>query len=111
MFHNTPIDAVIEILQYLPLTDLINMVKVTKLMENIITKTPWFNLIVKLNENNLEFVLGKYNFKKINLSCSKITNASVKLLGSCHTLNLSWCNLITDDLKIELRKTVKKLCI
>jgi len=43
------------------------------------------------------------------MHCNNITDESVKYLTNLHTLNLNYCEGITDDTKNKLKQTVKNL--
>src|ERR1700733_9994982 len=78
---------IIDILSFLSLKKLIEMEQLSTLYRDIIRKN---------NLSHLTITLRKVNFIKYDFAYSHITDESVKLLGNCHTLNLSNCNLITN---------------
>ena len=92
-----PQEMFFEIFQYLSLTNLINSIShVNKLFNHIIKTTVWPHL-VKVNDNNLNFVLKNYKFNKFDLSCTGATDENIKLLTNCHTLIFYRCCNVTDD--------------
>ena len=97
-FEELPIEILFEFFKYISLKELINLEKLNKNFLNLIRKTYWNHFIVKIqNIESIDFVINNYNFTKYDFSGSKITNDHVKLLGNCHTLNLSSCYNITDN--------------
>src|SRR3984885_4100892 len=110
---------IMDILLYLPLKKLIEMEQLSTLYRDIIRKNNLSHLtITSRRVKNIKYVIKHYNFIKydfnnrnitdesvkllgnchtLDLSCPKITDESVKFLGNCHTLGLSHCHLITDE--------------
>ena len=107
-----------EILKELSVKELIKFEIVNTIFKEFIRVNNWDHLIVTLeNLDNIRHVIKTYKFKKYNFSysdigdadvcllkdcdylilahCTRITDKSVKLLGNCHKLSLSGCQ-ITD---------------
>ena len=94
----------IEILKYLPLSELINVSQVNKYLCALIREHKWGHLIVRLKDtDNIESVVKNFNFIKYDFSESNITDDIVRQLSGCHTLNLRYCDKITDESVKELR--------
>src|ERR1700733_11173096 len=88
---------IMDILSYLPLKKLIEMEQLSTLYRNIIRNNKLFHLTITLRRvKNIKYVTEHYRFIKYDFNNSKITDESVKLLGNCHTLDLS-CTKITDE--------------
>src|SRR3984885_6333900 len=82
---------IIDILSFLSLKKLIEMEQLSTLYRDIIRKNNLSHLTITLRKvKNIKYVIKHY------IAYSHITDESVKLLGNCHTLNLSNCNLITN---------------
>ena len=88
----------IEILKYLPLSQLINVCLVNKYLAALIRGHKWDHLIVRLRDTyKIKSVVKNFNFLKYDFSFSNITDDIVKKLSGCHTLNLRYCRQITDE--------------
>ena len=97
-FQQIPKVLRIEILKYLPLSELINVSLVNKYLCALIRGHKWDHLIVRLKDTDkIQSVVKNFNFLKYNFSESNITDDVVKKLRSCHTLNLNQCRQITDE--------------
>ena len=108
--ENIPKELMVEIFSNLFIRDLINLESCTNSFRKIIRETKWNHLIVELrNIISIEYVTMHYQFMKYDFSSSLITDEIVKLLGKCHTLCLYGCYQITDETKMKLEKTIKKL--
>ena len=96
--ESIPRDILTEIFEYFSLNQLIQTEQLNKFFKNLIRTNKWKYLIIKLkNINTIEHVTKNYKFSRYDFSNSLITNKSVKLLGKCHTLDLSYCSQITDE--------------
>ena len=116
-FEVLPVEILFEFLKYLTLKELINLEKLNWDFLNLIRKTRWNHLIVRIrNIDTINFVINNYNFTKYNFSdfeaddngnllpnCHtfyrlqyNINIENVKLLDNCHILNLP-CYYITDE--------------
>jgi hypothetical protein len=88
-------DILVIIFDCLPLKNLIKLELVCKNFKNIIRSHKW-NIQIRLYDmNKIKFVINNYNFVNYDLSYSFIDDDIVKKLGHCHTLDLSWCFLLT----------------
>src|ERR1700733_10405419 len=77
---------------------LIEMEQLSTLYRDIIRKNNLSHLTITLRRvKNIKYVIKHYNFIKYDFNSSNITDKSVKLLGNCHTLDLSYCHKITDE--------------
>lgn len=50
-----------------------------------------------ISYENLGKVMGYFGFRNIDLSGKYITDEHLKLIKDCHTVNLRWCNYITES--------------
>ena len=65
--------------------------------KNIIRRTTWYHIIVKLkSELMLQQMMSYHIFLNLDLSHTNVTDESVSKLINCHTLNLS-CTKVTDE--------------
>src|ERR1700733_12647467 len=88
---------IMDILSYLPLKKLIEMEQLSTFYKNIIRKNNLSYLTITLSRiENIKYVTKHYYFIKYDFHNSMITDKIVKMLGNCHTLNLSKCDQITD---------------
>ena len=108
-FTTLPSELIENIFNYLTLNELIKMESVSYSLHDYIISNKWNQLVSLNNLTKISFVIKNYQFVNYNFSYSNITDESVKLLGNCNTLYFDGCNLITGDLKIFLKRTVKKL--
>jgi RNA-binding protein YhbY len=94
-----PREIIDEIFKNLSLRELIKNEIVCKKFMHIVRTTKWDQTVVKLKDvNTIEYVGKNYKFTKYDFSqWYNMTYESVKLLGNCHTLNLSSCCRITDN--------------
>src|SRR5438876_125277 len=92
------VDIFIEILNWLPIKELLKMQLINKKIKLLVRKNKWPNVIIRTNNINfIRFLAGNFSFAKYDFGyCGELTDASVKELRNCHTLNLSCCNQITD---------------
>ena len=92
-------DIIILILNNLQLKDILISSQINKEYNTIVKKHKWNHLIIRIKINNLINVLNTFNFINYDLSYTNITDEIVKYLSNSnyHTLNLSWCQNITDD--------------
>src|SRR5580700_5253397 len=86
-----------DILNYLPLKKIIEMEQINKKFKQLIISNKWDHLVKIKDKTTLIDVFDKYKFTKFNLNYSDITDKSIKMLGNCHTLDLSCCRQITDE--------------
>ena len=97
-----PQEIIIEILEYLPLQELLKMEQINKQFRKIIRENKWKNLIVYINKNMddvklLKKFITNHNFINYDFKdCEIITDKILKFLKKCHTLNLDGYNQITD---------------
>ena len=69
--------------------DLLNLASVCKYNYHFIKNNKWSHLFIYINkEKKLLSMLKNYNFTKLCLEFTDITDASVSLLTNLHTLNL-----------------------
>src|SRR3984885_2114950 len=91
---------IMDILLYLPLKKLIEMEQLSTLYRDIIRKNNSSHLTITLRRGkNIKYVIKHYNFIKYDFNNSNITDKSVKLLGNCHTLDLSYCEITDKSVK------------
>ena len=70
--------------------DIINMGSVNKYHKKIIRENKWPHLCVQLQTNkDLLLMIQNYNFCKLDLRNTNVTDKSVSFLTNLHTLNLS----------------------
>jgi hypothetical protein len=101
-----PREIITEIFKNLSLKELIENETVCKSFMSIIRTTKWDQFVVKLKDTNrIEYVRKNYNFTKYDFIHSSITDDILKMFVNCHTLDLSWCNKITDE------RNYNKLCL
>src|ERR1044071_2446997 len=101
--------------------DLFRFGLVSKKFMHITKNIKYHKLIKPESCNDLIYLLDNYKFDRfalcglrmtdesvkllgachtLDLSCTKITDESVKFLGSCHTLNLSYTNITDESVKL-----------
>ena len=97
-------DIFFEIFRHLELKELIKMELLNKRIRKLIRTTKWTDIMVDLSRKkfvHFDYVIGNYQFVKFDLSFTKIID--LRKLKKCHTLDLSWCDKITDESVKELK--------
>ena len=62
---------------------------------NVLTTHDLFKLCI-CNQSNFEFLKRNIKYFKFNIENNKITDVGLEYLKGVHTINLSYCNQITD---------------
>ena len=92
-------EILINICNNLYITDFKKVNILSQKHHQIIRNEKWPSKVIKLRkvtENKTLIFLNNYNFCDYIISC-EIKDEGVKALHKCHTLNLSYCKLITDE--------------
>ena len=101
MINNLPQELIIEILDFLSLSDLINLKKVNRYFDNLIKQNKWKYVMVKINKNmidkKIEKIIINNNFANYSLRNCRITYNILKLLENCYSINLNWCVDLDDQ--------------
>ena len=96
-----PLEITISCLKNLLLKYLIRLSAADLYFNNLIKKTPWDHLVVKLKDiNAIKYVTDNYNFmnydfRRTNITDDIVTDDIVKKLHKCYSLNLSYCEQLT----------------
>lgn len=92
-----PNELVIEIFNYLDLENLIKMEQVCQIFKLIVRSNPWHQQIKLQDKTLIEYIFQNYQFQNYDLSESDINDNQLNLLPKCKTINLTGCDLISDD--------------
>src|SRR5580700_1485047 len=95
-----------NILKYVSLKQLLEIEQINKKFEYLIINNEWPHLdLIKIkSEDTLIIAATRHKFLNFNLSFCNISDASVKMLSNCHTLNLAGCYQITDKGLAHLKR-------
>src|ERR1044071_5681862 len=81
--------------------DLFRFGLVSKQFMHITKNITYYKELVRPKSyNNLMHMLYNYKIKMFNLYGLNITDESVKLLGACHTLDLSYTNITDESVRV-----------
>src|ERR1700722_2207010 len=96
--NELPSEIVLIIFNFLSIQDLIKIELICHKFNKIVKNNNWENITIKSKDiENIKHIITNYNFVNYDFSESNITDENVKMLGNCHTLNLSGCKKITDE--------------
>src|ERR1044071_1743689 len=98
--NDFPLELFELILNECDVDDLFRFGLVSKQFMHIIKNIKYHKLIKPKSCNNLIYLLDNYKFNRFDLYGLKITDEIVKLLGSCHTLDLSYTNITDESVKL-----------
>lgn len=91
-----PIELLIYILQNLELKKLIQLELASSFFRGLVRGYRWDHLVSLNKLEKIQYVITTYKFKRYDFSRSYITDSELELLGSCLSINLSCCWVISD---------------
>src|ERR1044071_2556466 len=98
--NDFPLELFELILNECYLNDLFIFGLVSKQFMHITKNIKYHKLIRPKSRDNLMYLLDNYKFNRFDLYGLKITDESVRVLGACHTLDLSYTNITDESVRV-----------
>src|ERR1044071_870738 len=95
-----PVELFELILNECHFNDLFRFAFVSKQFMHITKNIKYHKLIKPKSCNNLMYLLDNYKFNRFDLYGLDMTAKSVKFLGKCHTLHLSFTNITDESVRV-----------